>query len=105
MINTTEGILFARLIIIFTTKIEDNEYPWALIQSYDPPTGRLTDKEKKLELFRVCGQPRGSAEFVDARSIIRGVLLVPTFEQDDDFFVFDVLDADLFMRMREMWKV
>ena len=49
-------------------------------------------------------QPRGSAEFVDARSIIRGVVLVPTFEKDDDYFVFDVLDADLFLRVKELWK-
>ena len=49
-------------------------------------------------------QPRGSAEFVDARSIIRGVLLVPTFEKEDDYFIFDVLDADLFLCMKELWK-
>jgi hypothetical protein len=68
------------------------------------PIGRLTAKEKKLELFRVRGKPRRSAEFVDARSIIRGVLLVPTFGQDTDYYVFDVLDADIFMRVRELWK-
>ena len=49
-------------------------------------------------------QPRGSAEFVDARSIIRGVLLFPTFEKEGDYFVFDVLDADFFLRMKELWK-
>ena len=80
------------------------EHPWAFIQPYDSPIGRLTDKEKELELLRVRAQPRGSAEFVDARSIIRGVLLVPTFEKDDDYFVFDVLDADLFLHVKELWK-
>jgi hypothetical protein len=104
MINTTKGIIFAQLIFIFTTKIDDTEYPWAFIQPYDAPIGVLTDKKKKLELLRVRAQPRGSAEFVDARSIIRGVPLVPTFERDGDYFVFDVLDADLFMRVREMWS-
>ena len=49
-------------------------------------------------------QLRGSAKFVDARSIIRGVLLVPTFEKEGDYFVFDVLDGDLFLRMKELWK-
>ena len=104
IINTTTGIIFAKLIFIFTTKIDDTRHPWAFIQPYDLPIGRLTDKEKELELFRVRAQPRGSAEFVDARSIIRGVLLVPTFEKEDDYFIFDVLDADLFLRMKELWK-
>jgi len=96
--------MFAKLIFLFTTKIDDTEHPWAFIQPYDLPIGRLTDKEKDLELFRVRAQPRRSAEFVDARSIIRGVLLFPTFERDGDYFVFDVLDADLFMRVKELWK-
>ena len=52
----------------------------------------------------MCAQLHGSAEFVDAHSIIRGVLLVPTFEKDDDYFVFDVLDADLFLHVKELWK-
>ena len=46
----------------------------------------------------------GSAEFVDACSIIQGVLLVPTFKKDDDYFVFDVPDADLFLHVKELWK-
>ena len=68
-------------------KINKEEHPWALIQPYDMPIGRLTAKEKKLELFRVHSKPRRSAEFVDAHSIIRGVLLVPTFAQDTDYYV------------------
>ena len=72
------------------------------IQPYDSPIGRLTDKEKELELFCVHTQLRGSAEFVDARSIIHGVLLVPTFEKDDDYFVFDALDANLFLHVKEL---
>ena len=98
------GIIFARLIFIFTTEIEDMKYPWAFIQPYDSPIGGLKDKEKDLELFRVRARPRGSAEFVDAHSIIRGALLVPTFEKEGDYFVFDVLDADFFLRMKELWK-
>ena len=80
------------------------EHPWAFIQPYDSPIGALTTKEKEMELHRVRAQPRGSAEFVDARSIIRGVLLIPTFEKDGNYFVFDVLDADLFLRIKELWK-
>lgn len=58
----------------------------------------------KLKLFRVRAKPRGFAEFVDARSIIRGVVLFPTFEQHTDYFIFDVLDEDIFMRVWELWK-
>ena len=98
--------MFAKLILLFTTtlKIDDINHPWAYVQPFDSPIRGLTEKEKRLELYRLRAQPRGSAEFVDARSIIRGVLLVPTFEKEDDYFVFDVLDADLFLRMKELWK-
>ena len=82
----------------------DIAHPWVFIQPYDSPIGRLTDKEKELELFRVHAQLHGSAEFVDAHSIIQGVLLVPTFEKDDNYFVFDVLDANLFLHVKELWK-
>ena len=96
--------MFAQLIFVFVTKIDDIDYPWAFIQPYDSPIGPLTNKEKDLKLLRVRAQPRASAEFVDARSIIRGILLIPTFEKDGDYFVFDVLDDDLFMRVQEIWK-
>jgi hypothetical protein len=104
IINTTEGIMFAQLIFVFVTTVENTEYPWAFIQPYNIPVGLPRRKEMELGLFRVCAQTRASAEFVDARSIIRGVVLVPTFEKDDDYFVFDVLDADLFMRIQEIWS-
>ena len=105
IINTTEGIMFARLIFVFITEIKATEYPWAYIQPYDSPIGSLTSKEIDLELFRICAQPRGTPEFIDARSIIRGVVLVPTFEKDGDYFVFDVLDADMFIRIQELWSI
>jgi hypothetical protein len=70
IISTTEGVMFAKLIFVFVTKIESTEYPWAFIHPYDSPVGSLTSKEKDLELFRVRAQPRGAAEFVDACSII-----------------------------------
>jgi hypothetical protein len=92
------------LIFIFITKNDDTNYPWAFVQPYDSPIRGLTGKEKDLELYRVRAQPRRSAEFVDARSIIRGVLLFPTFEKEGDYFVFDVLDADIFLRMKELWE-
>lgn len=104
IINTTEGILFARLIFIFITEIDGEEYPWALIHPYDSPIGRLTSKEKKLGLFRVRAQLRGRTEFVDVRTIIRGVVLFPTFEKETDYYVFDVLEEDIFMRIQEVWK-
>jgi hypothetical protein len=49
IINTTKGIMFAKLIFVFVTKIEATEYPWAFIQPYDSPVGLLTSKEKDLE--------------------------------------------------------
>ena len=36
------------------------------------------------------------------RSIIRGAVLVPAFDKEGEYLVMDVLDADMFVRVRKM---
>ncbi|KAF6743131.1 hypothetical protein DFP72DRAFT_1102075 [Ephemerocybe angulata] len=109
IINDPDGPLFARLLGLFVLKdgAEDRGVPIALILPYD---GKVTDaqrrRDERLGFYRVSTQkPRGSApEFVFARTIVRGTVLVPANELKSEFFVFDVLDADMFLRVQELLK-
>lgn len=44
-------------------------------------------------------KPHSGAEFFFARSIIRGAYIVPDFNERGDFFVDDLIDSDMFLRM------
>ena len=102
IVETLNGPIFAHLICIFNYCVGDIDYPTALIQPCDAPIGRLRRKDVDLCLTRVRCKPRDRAEFISVRSIIRGAVLVPAFDKDDDFLVMDVLDADMFVRVRKM---
>lgn len=102
--NPTGGVMFARLIFMFTTSNQNRTDPWVLIQPYDTEVGRPSPLEWDFQLFRIHAKARGSSRFISPKSIIRGVVVVPTYEKDSDYFVFDLLDDDLFMRVRDLWK-
>ena len=94
---------FAKLILIFSVEFEEREYPLALIQPLDRPTGTLRRKDRLLELFRVGAQPRDRPELISIHSIIRGAFIIPDFENTDDCFVVDTIDGDMFLRIRKYW--
>ena len=89
---------------MFTTTTKDRIEPWVLIQPYDATVGQPTPREKDLQLFRIHAKAHKSSCFISAKLIIHGVVILPTFLKDDSYYVFDVLDDDLFMRVQELWK-
>ena len=58
-----------------------------------------------LGLYRVRAKPRKLAEFVFMESIIRGALLVNTFDSEhgDEHFVIDTIDTDMFLRLHSFY--
>lgn len=89
---------------MFTTATKDGIKPWVLIQPLDATVGQPTTHEKDLQLFWIRAKARTSSCFISAKLIIRGVVIIPTFLKDDNYYVFDVLDDDLFMRVQDLWK-
>lgn len=106
--QTAEGLIFARLIFLFTCVIDKATYPIALVQPSDAPIGQRTRKDKDFGLYRVRARPRASTEFISVQSIIRGALLTKdaaaASSEYNDSFVVDVIDADMFLRMKAMNK-
>ncbi|KAJ7443500.1 hypothetical protein B0H11DRAFT_2091370 [Mycena galericulata] len=101
LVKTTTGNLFVRLVYIFQISLEEKNYPLALVQPLDAPLGRVTKKDRALKLYRVRAKPRQASEFISVHSIVRGAVLVPDSAKRGDFLVMDVLDPDMFFRLRD----
>ncbi|KAG1838862.1 hypothetical protein DFJ58DRAFT_718667 [Suillus subalutaceus] len=67
-VQTTDKIIFGRLLFVFGCTLENTAFSLALIHPFDTPTGVRIRKDKHLSIF--C------AEFFSVRSIIRGAFLV-----------------------------
>lgn len=79
--RSTPHPYFARLVCLFTCKVDGKEHPLALIQPYavNPTTG-LSRVQKDmvidLELHRLRENFRGECEFISIHTIIHGAVLV-----------------------------
>ena len=62
-------------------------------------------KDRDLEFIRVRARKRTESRFIFAESIVRGTLVVKDYSKDrtnvDDQLVVDVVDSDMFLRLRE----
>ncbi|KAJ6613822.1 hypothetical protein B0H10DRAFT_1804753, partial [Mycena sp. CBHHK59/15] len=52
---------------------------------------------------RVRTKPRKDAEIISAHSIVRGALLAPDFDSADEFFVVDIADTDISLRLKSLY--
>lgn len=73
-----------------------------MIQPMDAPIGRRTAKDKDLRLIRLRAKPRSQPEFINVRSIRRGAVLVDQGEEYGEYYVLDILDGDMFLRVRHL---
>lgn len=98
---TTLGTdIVAQLLMVFSITVDEATYDIALVHPLDRPSGVRQQKDIDLQLLRLRGRPRKSAEFVFLSSIIRGALVVPDFIQEGDYFLVDTVDGDMFLRYR-----
>jgi len=74
----------------------------ALVCAFDKKPGTKSRKDKDLQFFRLRQQPETRAEFIFARSIICGVVIFPAYDNKDEFLAFDILDPDMFLRVKEI---
>ncbi|KAG1811595.1 hypothetical protein EV424DRAFT_1327573 [Suillus variegatus] len=97
---TAEKTTFVRLIFMFKCDISNiGPFEFALVQPYTTITGpRRMDRIFKLT--RVKAVPRSSSIFIPLSSFIRGAVLVPDSERQDEYFIADHIDGDIFLRMK-----
>ncbi|KAI0741275.1 hypothetical protein C8Q80DRAFT_1259743 [Daedaleopsis nitida] len=102
LIRTAEGHIFGRILMLFTCDIGGTIYPIALVHPYDASVGNRSKKDRDLGFYRLRARTRSRAEFFSIHSIVRGALLVPDFGKEGDFLVDDLIDTDMFLRMKKL---
>src|ERR1700691_4784446 len=99
MQQTTKGPTFGALVMLFTCVVDTTEHPIALVQPYDAYAGPLRNKDQDCGFSRVRMKPCSKAEFFFAQSIIQGAYIVLDFDKQGDFFVDDLIDANMFLQI------
>ncbi|KIK98401.1 hypothetical protein PAXRUDRAFT_9570 [Paxillus rubicundulus Ve08.2h10] len=96
---TPEKTAFVRLIFMFVCDIPDiSSFQFALVQPCTAGIGGTRQLDRDFRLNRVKAVPRSSSISVPMASFIRGAVLVSDTEHRDEYFVFDHLDGDMFLR-------
>ncbi|KAI6156008.1 hypothetical protein BKA82DRAFT_3967167 [Pisolithus tinctorius] len=94
---------FVRLICMFSCVIPDiGSMEFILAQPFMTRIGPARTIDHDLRLKRVKSVPRAASIFIPLCSIIRGAILAPDTEHDDEFFVVEQLDSDMFLRTQAM---
>ena len=94
-------VIFAQLVHIFTIIVDTKPLPMALVHIFDQQKSPAhAKKDQELQFLRLRRQDRSC--FIWARSIIQGVPIFPAFDNEKDAIVFDIFDADIFLRVSEI---
>ena len=105
MVDTVNGLAFAQLVLMFCITPSSNigMVQLALIHYYTPilPSScPLSDRPTGFRRFKLSEE----SPIISLESVIHGVLMVPTFSDSTNaantFFVNDLIDGDIFIRMK-----
>ena len=104
ILQTHEGPIFAQLKFAFTVISNGITIPIVLVQAFDKHDNSMfRKKDGDLELVRLRQRSVQHAEIFFARSIIRGAVIFPAYDEEKDSVLFDILDTDIFLRRKEMY--
>ena len=106
ILQTNDGPIFAQLKFAFTVPSNDDTIiPIVLVQAFDNHDNlTFRKKDRDLELIRLRQRSVKKAEFFFARSIIRGAVIFPAYDEEKDSVLFDILDTDMFLRSKEIFQ-
>ncbi|KAG1725468.1 hypothetical protein EDD22DRAFT_982843 [Suillus occidentalis] len=97
---TADETIFVQLILLFRCSISNlGSFDFALVQPYTARINGSRRMDRFFKLTRVKALPRASSIFIPLSSFIRGAVLVPDADHQDEHLVVDHLDSDMFLRM------
>ncbi|EMD40065.1 hypothetical protein CERSUDRAFT_46326 [Gelatoporia subvermispora B] len=97
--SASEWHYFAQILYMFTLEIGNTHHPFALVHPYDADISDFPEKDTDLGFYRIRQESAHTSHFIPLRSVIRGAVVVPTFDTENDFFVVDTIDPDIFFRL------
>lgn len=101
LVKSKHGHFFARLLHLFQIQVDARSHTLAYVESYCRPPGTIRRKDKDLGLYRLHKKAE-QYEIISLESVIRGALLVPDPDVLGEYFVVDTIDADMFLRMKNL---
>jgi hypothetical protein len=105
LLNTSNGPVFAQLVLVFVVVVDGKDYSIALVRAYEQlrlVSARLRKKDEDLGFLRLQQLKEHRMEFVWAQSIVRGAVIVPAYDDKNHSIVFDILDADMTLRVMDI---
>ena len=105
LLNTNNGPVFAQLVLVFVITVDGKDYSVALVQAFEQPQSvseSLCKKDQDLGFLRLQKRKEHQMEFVWTQSIIRGAVILPAYDNRNHSIVFDVLDADMTLRVMDI---
>ena len=99
--QNNEKLTFVRLQFMFEYIVGNEPLRLALVTPFYIPPGEKRAIDKDLHLIRLRACSAASSQIITLRSVIRGVLLVPDFTNDGDYFLCNYVDGDIFLRSQE----
>ena len=99
ILQTHDSPIFAQLKFSFTVVSDDDTViPIVLVQAFDKhDNSTFQQKDGDLDLIRLWQCSIQKAEILFARSIIRGAVIFPVYDEEKDSVLFDILDTDMFL--------
>ena len=101
ILNTEDKPIFGQLILVFSITIGKIKYPLTLVQPFDALV-EPKEKDKVAGLYRLQIQQRDKSEIFSVASIICGAVLVKDFDEEDEYLIMDILDSDMFLRIKAL---
>ncbi|KAK0475603.1 hypothetical protein EDD18DRAFT_1115974 [Armillaria luteobubalina] len=107
LLKTDQGPMFAQLVLVFECVVHGTTYPLMLVRPFGEAVGPITQKDHDLGFYRVRNKIESDPLIISIYSVIRGTLLIEDVNNQGgrpvkDYFVVDMIDADMFLRMQKL---
>ncbi|KZT07868.1 uncharacterized protein LAESUDRAFT_713202 [Laetiporus sulphureus 93-53] len=99
--------VFGRLLLLFTYTVDNVKYPLALVEPFDGQGQHgqwWLKRDIDVGFYHLYSNPHIPSEIFSIYSIIRGALIVPDFTKEGEYLIVDVVDADMFLRIKELFS-
>ncbi|KAK0467480.1 hypothetical protein IW261DRAFT_1680440 [Armillaria novae-zelandiae] len=107
LLKTDQGPMFAQLVLVFECVVHGTTYPLMLVRPFGEAVGPMSQKDRDLGFYRVRTKIESNPFIISIYSVIRGALLIKDVTNQGgqpvkDYFVVDMIDADMFLRMQKL---
>ena len=97
-----QGLVFAQLVFIFTCKFNEETYRLALVQPLRKSSrASVKEADKTTSIHRWYARDRKYCEVIPLDCVVRGAVLVKDPKYKGDYFVIDMLDGDMYLRVKQ----